>query len=237
MTTLAVIPARGGSKGIAQKNLQIIGGVPLVAWSIRQAQASGVIDYIHVSTDDLLIQKAAKEHGANCDFLRPSDYAGDYIGTTQAILSSLFELKTKGIFFDNVVELQPTYCFRGSALIKLLVNRLDRSHGATSIITGSKIDTTAHPEYAVTLDAKGNVVFGSRKPDDFARQRLSPIFACQGVVFVSKVSAFLGHKTFYIDGSTELFAIENKLRAFDINDAHDLTVARHIAKTQSHLLE
>ena len=236
MRTLAVIPARGGSKAIKQKNLRILAGLPLVAWSIKQAQASGVIDYIHVSTDNHLIQQVSKEHGANCEFLRPKDFAGDEIGTTPAIISSLLSLKEKGHEFDVVVELQPTYCFRGSALISACVNELINSKGTSSIISASRIDTTAHPDFALTADEKRRVKFGSKKPSEFARQLLRPSFACQGVVFAARVETFLTHKSFHVENHTQLYEIKEKMRVFDINDIHDLVIAEHIAEFQPELL-
>lgn len=236
MRTLAVIPARGGSKGIKQKNLQILAGLPLVAWSIKQAQASAVIDYIHVSTDDPLIQQVSKEHGASCEFLRPADFSGDRIGTTPAVISSLLSLKEKGHDFDIIVELQPTYCFRGSALIFSCVKELIESKITSSIISASRIDTTAHPDFAVTVDEKRRVIFGSKKPSEFARQFLRPTFACQGVVFAASVGPFLTHQSFYVENHTQLHEIKEKIRAFDINDLEDLTIAEHIAEFRPELL-
>src|SRR5665811_1446 len=76
-TILAIIPARGGSKGLPRKNIKPLLGKPLVAWTIEQARASSALDLTVVSTDDEEIAHIAREHGGHVPFLRPSELARD----------------------------------------------------------------------------------------------------------------------------------------------------------------
>ena len=78
---LAIIPARGGSKGIPKKNLLDVYGKSLIYWSIFQAINSEVVDYVHVSTDCTQIAEEAIASHANCEFMRPLSLSGDRIGT------------------------------------------------------------------------------------------------------------------------------------------------------------
>lgn len=83
--SIAVIPARGGSKRIPRKNIKDFCGKPMIAWSIEAAKASGLFDHIIVSTDDAEIAAVAKQWGAEVPFMRPAELSSDYAGTTEVI--------------------------------------------------------------------------------------------------------------------------------------------------------
>ena len=74
---LAIIPARGGSKGIPGKNIKLLAGKPLIAWTIDVAKESGLVDRVIVSTDDEGIAEVARAHGAEVPFMRPAEISGD----------------------------------------------------------------------------------------------------------------------------------------------------------------
>jgi len=82
---IAVIPARGGSKRIPRKNINIFCGKPMIAWSIEAAQVSGLFDHILVSTDDEEIAGVARQWGAEVPFMRPEELSNDFAGTTEVI--------------------------------------------------------------------------------------------------------------------------------------------------------
>jgi CMP-N,N'-diacetyllegionaminic acid synthase len=227
MPSVAVIPARGGSKSIPNKNLVQIHGKPLIAWTIEQAKRSGVCDYIHVSTDSAKIAEAAIEHGAACTFLRPADLAGDSIGTGQAIYHSLTVLSANGFDFDHVLELQPTYCFRGSQLIRDCLQAL-QSADAASVITCKKIQDTSHPDFVLKADAHGFVEFSASKPDQFARQFIDDRYCCHGVVLGAKSDKFLTQRSFFGDACL-LHEVIDPIRLTDINEPSDLEYAKHLA--------
>lgn len=108
MTTVALIPARGGSKGILNKNTKLIAGKPLIAWSIEQALASKKIDEVFVSTDCDVIASIAKEYGASVPFLRPTNISGDSATTESAMIHFAEWLSSKNIFYDNMLLVQAT---------------------------------------------------------------------------------------------------------------------------------
>ena len=86
---LAVLPARGGSKGIPKKNIRLLGGKPLIAYTIEAAKGVSAIDRLIVSTDDAEIAEVAREYGADVPFLRPKELAGDAAPVSGAILHLL----------------------------------------------------------------------------------------------------------------------------------------------------
>lgn len=108
MKYLAVIPARGGSKGLPGKNVRLLAGKPLIAWTIEQALESGRIDCVHVSTDDPEIAAVARAHGADVPYMRPAELAQDTTPTEPVMTYALDWYERAGRTFDAVVLLQPT---------------------------------------------------------------------------------------------------------------------------------
>lgn len=109
MEILAIIPARGGSKGIPGKNIKPLGGRPLIAWTIDAAKSSKHITRTIVSTDDEQIANIAREHGAEVPFLRPAEISGDLATDVEFLTHTLDHLKeTEGYEPDIVLRLPPT---------------------------------------------------------------------------------------------------------------------------------
>ncbi|AZC87957.1 pseudaminic acid cytidylyltransferase [Pseudomonas chlororaphis] len=100
MSAIAIIPARGGSKRIARKNLKPFDGVPMIARSIATALRSGLFDQVLVSTDDPQIAELAKASGARAPFMRPAELADDFTGTGPVIVHALNVLRERGETFD-----------------------------------------------------------------------------------------------------------------------------------------
>lgn len=109
MKNLVIIPARSGSKGISGKNIKIIAGKPLIAWSIENACMSRLVDRVIVSTDSYEIANIAQEFGAEAPFLRPESLSDDFATTESAMIHAVSWLESnEGYMPDNVVLLQAT---------------------------------------------------------------------------------------------------------------------------------
>ncbi len=122
--TLAVIPARGGSKRIPRKNIRPFLGKPIIAWSIEAARKSGLFDHIIVSTDDEEIAAVAREWGAEVPFLRPKELADDHTGTMPVVAHAIRWAQRHGWAADPVCCIYATAPFirpedlkRGYALL------------------------------------------------------------------------------------------------------------------------
>lgn len=117
---LAVIPARGGSKGLPRKNAKMLCGKPLVAYSIEAALKSRLIDKVVVSTDDEEIFSIAKEYGPDIPLLRPSELATDQSLIGDAVFHAIKCLEAEGYSPDFVAQLYPTSPFRNPRMIDFL---------------------------------------------------------------------------------------------------------------------
>ena len=130
---LAVIPARGGSKGVPRKNLRPIGGKPLVAWSIEQALAVPAIRHVVVSTDDAEIAEVARRHGAEVPFMRPGHLAEDRTPTEPVIEHALAWYAERGEAPDAIVLLQPTSPRRRAGTLQRALDQFERE-GADALV-------------------------------------------------------------------------------------------------------
>lgn len=111
MSTLCVIPARGGSKRIPRKNLKEFRGKPIIAWSIEAALASSMFHTVMVSTDDAEIADVARSYGADVPFLRSAATSDDHATTADVLLEVLHEYARRGQHFETCCNLYPTSPF------------------------------------------------------------------------------------------------------------------------------
>ena len=140
MKVLALIPARGGSKGIVRKNLAELAGRPLIAWTIVPAvacQAEGTLTRVVVSTDDPEIAEVSAGHGAEVPFLRPAALADDTAKTVDVVMHALDFFAASGEVFDAVMLLQPTSPLRTQEDIRRAAG-LFADRKAEREITGKK---------------------------------------------------------------------------------------------------
>ena len=125
MRVLAVIPARGGSKGIPGKNLRMLNGLPLIAWTIQSALAAERVTDTVVSTDSAEIAEIARAHGAQAPFLRPADLATDSAPTEPAMRHALEQMEARNGRYDAVLLLQPTSPLRRTGTIDRALRQFD----------------------------------------------------------------------------------------------------------------
>ena len=118
MTNMAIILARSGSKGLKDKNIKLMNGKPLIAYSIEAAKNSGLFDVVHVSTDSQKYADIAAENGADEPFLRSEEMSSDTADSWDAVLEVLKRYKELGKDFDMVTLLQPTSPIRTGENIK-----------------------------------------------------------------------------------------------------------------------
>lgn len=134
MRYLAIIPARGGSKGLPGKNIRELMGKPLIAWSIEQARAVSAIGKIVVSTDSEAIAAIAKQSGAEVPFLRPAHLAEDTTPTEPVLLHALDWYDAQGEKADAVILLQPTSPLRLPGSLAAAIAQFERE-GADSLVS------------------------------------------------------------------------------------------------------
>ena len=178
---LAIIPARGGSKGIRRKNLQKLSGKPLIVHTIIAAKKTKSINKIIVSTDDKEIGKISKNNGAEVPFLRPKQISKETSSTIEVIKHALkFLQKNQSYVPDIIILLQPTSPLRTSQLITKTINTLKKSK-ATSVITVSKI--TKHPYASYWLKNDFLKPFEKNFTKYSRRQEFPDLFFPTGAVY------------------------------------------------------
>ena len=178
---LAIIPARGGSKGIRRKNLQKLSGKPLIAHTIIAAKKTKSINKIIVSTDDKEIGKISKNNGAEVPFLRPKQISKDTSSIIEVIKHALkFLQENQSYVPDIIILLQPTSPLRTSQLITKTINTLKKSK-ATSVITVSKI--TKHPYASYWLKNDFLKPFEKNFTKYSRRQEFPDVFFPTGAVY------------------------------------------------------
>jgi CMP-N,N'-diacetyllegionaminic acid synthase len=227
---LALIPARGGSKGLPGKNLRLLAGKPLLVWSIEQGLATPEIARVVVSTDDSNVAAVARESGADVPFLRPADISGDAAPTSAAVIHALDLLTARGEEFDAVLLLEPTSPLRASGdlsgAIRVLSENWDR---ADSVVSVGAIHTES-PFVAKTISSDGFVVPLLPPSGVTRRQDLPTAYFPYGVAYLTKVSAFRTVPTFY-QKATLPFLIE-RWQNFEIDDPTDFVCVEAVMRAR-----
>lgn len=192
---LAIIPARGGSKGIPLKNMCEVGGVSLVGLAGDVARAVTEIDRAVVSTDHDEIARVARAHGLDAPFRRPEAISGDRIGDIDVLTHALEATEAiDGTQYDLVVMLQPTSPLRRpehvqEALVKCVDESLD------AVWTVSPSDSKVHPLKQLTFENDKLEYYDSAGAQIIARQELAPLYYRNGVAYVVTRQCLLGQKT------------------------------------------
>ena len=178
MTLLALIPARGGSKGIPRKNIRLFCGKPLLQWSIDAALASACVDQVVVSTDDSEIADLAKAGGAEVPFLRPAELATDRASGIAPVLHALEHLPR----VSDVLLLQPTSPLRTSADIEAIV-ALRQQAGCESAV--SLTPSAKHPAWMYKLSQEQWLEPLLELDEIDCRQLLPPAYVLNGALYLA----------------------------------------------------
>ena len=198
MKVLAIIPARGGSKGVPRKNIIDIKGKPLINYTIDAglaAKAAGVIDEMVVSTDDEEIAEVSRAAGASVPFMRPDYLSSDTAKSVDAMIHAYEFYKERGEEYDTILLLQPTTPLRTAEDIAEAL-RIYEESGATSLISCYKeeyicdlVSYHKDGDKAIALNPKHNG--GGR------RQELPDLYVRNGAIYITSVAQMIdNHRVF-----------------------------------------
>jgi len=223
MEILAIIPARGGSKGILNKNIQNVGGIPLVVRTINVALKSKLINKIIVSTDDSRIADIAIDNGAEV-IKRPSEISGDTASSELALLDTLMQIKNRDNYVPEVVVfLQCTSPF----------TELDDIDGTINALISNNADcalaVTKFHHFLWKYDNNKDSLIGlnhNEKQQRKCRQELTTQFLETGSVYVMRTKKFIKYKKRFFGRIA--YHVIPKHRVFEIDDPDDLTVSNFI---------
>ena len=224
MKVIAVVTARGGSKGLPGKNLRLLGGKPLIAWSIECALA--VRDRLHrvvVTTDDPAIAEVSKLYGAEAPFLRPTELATDKAQSVDAIRHAIayFEAE-EGEPVDWVLLLQPTSPLRAPMDLEAALN-LAATEPCDAIIGVSQV-INSHPMLLKTIEDDTLKPYGKASLDGARRQDCHPdVYICNGALYLSRRDVVMEQGSLL--GANARPYVMPAERALDIDSELDLRIA------------
>jgi len=223
MNALGIIPARGGSKGVLRKNIRLVGGRPLIAYTIAAAQGSELLSHFVVSTDDLEIARTATELGAPV-LMRPSELAADDTPMVPVVRHALAEV---GLAFDAVAVLQPTTPLRQAGDIDGALRLLGES-GADSVISVYQVEDH-HPARMYRLE-QGRLVPYDIEPPARLRQGLPVVYHRNGAVYACRRGLIEDGQT--LIGLDTRPYIMPRDRSLNIDDEFDLAIAECLLTRQ-----
>lgn len=211
---LAIIPARGGSKGLPRKNILPLAGKPLIAWTIEAARDSRYIDRCIVSTDDHEIARVASEWGGDVPFLRPGELALDSTPTRDVVLHAINLVAG----YDYIVVLQPTSPLRLSEDIDGCLEAMVQANSATAV---SVTEADKPPYWMYRLKPGGRLVPVMECGTPlFRRQDAPTIYVLNGAVYAGTPGAYMKDEPF-VRGDTVGYPMP-KERSVDIDTELDL---------------
>ncbi|WP_442594277.1 acylneuraminate cytidylyltransferase family protein [Neobacillus sp. D3-1R] len=217
---LAVIPARGGSKGIPRKNIITIGGKPLIAWTIEAAKNSKYIDRIILSSEDDEIIKVASEWGCEVPFKRPLELALDDTPGIAPVLHAVENIQG----YDYLVLLQPTSPLRITKDIDESIKLCVESNSNSTV---SLTESDKSPYWMYTMDENSNL--NKILEDDrsaYQRQVLPKTYNLNGAVYVANIQWVLENKI--LVSSKTIGYVMPKERSIDIDTLFDLRLAEFL---------
>ena len=217
---ICIIPARGGSKGLKNKNLRKVCNKPLIYYPITDALKSNSFDYIFVSTDSKSISKVSKKYGASVPFLRPKKFAKDFTSTEETLKNALLSIeKHVGYEFDICVYLTANRIFRKIEWIKTAVNNL---------INDNKIDSSFPVQkiYAHFWHGKKNkykLVLPWMK--NYTSRQLAPNFFREDTGLVCATKAKFWRKGKRVGEKVKFIIHDYNFSEIDIHSKEDLFIA------------
>lgn len=217
---MALIPARGGSKGIKRKNVRDLCGKPLIAYSILAAKESRYIDKIFVSTEDLEIAETAGKYGAEVPCLRPMQLAEDNSKTLDVVLHAVQNFVDKKEY-DALILLQPTQPLRTSDDIDRAIEFFYQ-HNRTSLVSISQVDDS--PILIRYFDENGNMEKLLNSCSTVRRQDMPEYYRVNGAIYINVIDEINNDTSF---NDNKLGFKMDKSHSVDIDEEKDMYIAQY----------
>jgi CMP-N-acetylneuraminic acid synthetase len=224
MRVLGVVPARGGSKGVPQKNLRLLAGRPLLAYTADAARASRRLARVILSTDDPAIADAGRALGLDVPFMRPGDLAADDTPMLPVLQHAVRELARGGFDADVAVLLQPTSPLRRAEHIDAAVDLLESS-GADSVVSVTEVPHQFNPVSVMALE-DGRLTPFAAGPPILRRQDKPRVFARNGPAVLAVRVTTLDRGSLYGEDCRAL--VMSAEESVDIDSAADLEYAEFL---------
>lgn len=226
MGVVALIPARGGSKGIKRKNIKQLNGKPLIAYTIEQAKRSKNVDRVIVSTDDDEIARISVKYGAEVPFMRPKELAKDDTPGIDPVIHCIkWLIENEKYSFEYICLLQCTSPFRNFKQIDEAITKL-YNFNADSIVSICESEVT--PYWMKKVDNDRISDFLTDNKFYARRQDIPKVYRLNGAIYISKVGNILKNRTWYTNNT--LGYIMDRISSIDIDDIIDFKFAEFLMK-------
>jgi N-acylneuraminate cytidylyltransferase/CMP-N,N'-diacetyllegionaminic acid synthase len=221
---LALIPVRGGSKGLPGKNILPLAGKPMIAWTIDAALQSGLCDEVMVSTDDEMIAKVSRQYGAAVPFMRPPELATDDAITIDVIIHAMDWEKKQGRSFDNLLLLQATSPLRNAEDIRKAAALMEQK-GASAVV--SVCESEHSPLWVNTIGPDLCMKdFLAGEHHNKNRQQLGKYYRLNGAIYLARWDFLMDRRSFF--GENTYAYIMEQERSTDIDRELDLKFAEFL---------
>ena len=214
---VALIPARGGSKGLKKKNLYPLKNKPLISWTIESAIYSHSLEKIFVSSDDSSILEIASKEGVNC-IERPANLAEDSSSMESVIMHSIEQIDKQGIGFKYIILLQPTSPLRDSKDIDLACKKFIQLN-ADSLISVTNVESTVLKTLVKDDNGFLRPAFDNKFPS-MNRQQLPLAYKPNGAIYIINKKLFLNNPTLFQKNTAMYEMKENK--SIDVDSINDI---------------
>ena len=218
---MAIIPARGGSKGIKNKNILDLCGKPLISYTIQAALESKYIDKVIVSTDSQEIADVAIKYGAEVPFLRPGELASDTSKTIDAVMHAVGELEKRKEQYDILILLQATQPLRTADDIDSAIELFIKNKGQ-SLVSVSPVED--NPILIRTIDNLGRMNSILPMKSTCRRQDMPLYYRVNGCIYINLISELDLNTSF---NDNKIPYIMPKERSVDIDEIKDLLIAQY----------
>jgi CMP-N-acetylneuraminic acid synthetase len=197
MRILALIPARGGSKGVPGKNIKLLNGKPLIAYTSEIALQSNYLSEVSISTEDEQIIETAKSLGIKVPFLRPLELAQDHTPTIDVVIQALEWYEKQNSYFDAVCLLQVTSPFRTLEFLDKAIEKFILSD-CDSLVSVQRVPQEFNPHWAFEVNADGNLKIATGETEITSRRQELPMaFHRDGCIYITKTEVILKQKSLY----------------------------------------
>lgn len=201
MKVLAIIPARGGSKGVPGKNIKNLGNKPLLAYTIDAANQSKLLTKVILSTDDNNIIACAKNYNVEIPFVRPEHLATDTAKSIDVAQHAIEFLEKKGQYFDAVCLLQVTSPFRESGMIDKAIKKF-KDTGADALISVLPVPHEYNPHWTFKESENGLLKIATGESEIISRRQELPMaYHRDGSIYITKTE-YIKKGTFYGESLT-----------------------------------
>ena len=220
---IAIIPARGGSKRLPGKNLMMLAGKPLIAWTIEAAIESGVFDRVVVSTDNWEMAVLAAQFGAEVPFMRPEELALDNTPSIEVLIHAVNELlASKETHWTHLACLQPTSPLRTAENIREAVKLLEEKQ-ADAIVSVCKSEHS--PLWSNTLPTSLSLdAFIPESIQKTPSQQLPAYYRLNGALYFCRISRMIEERTLFLKTGAYAYRMSRK-DSIDIDDQVDFDLA------------